>query len=198
MTGATSFPHQRGATTVETPHLVGRIVIGGLLAGAIAGMAMAMWIMIAGATFGHTGFFSPMYLISAPFVGTGDAQRSLAAAGAGDVFVWSTGAALLGAAIHMANSMMFGVVFGAIARVLRLRAVAGVLVGMVYGLVLMVLMDAAVQPATDSLFGGGRYVTHIGSILGWGTWTVGHLIFGGMLGLWVALRPTDVGSDTTS
>lgn len=167
-------------------------IVGGLIAGAIAGMAMAAWTMIAGSTYANTGFFTPMYLIASPFAGTSHAARSLAAANTGDMFFWATGAALLGAAIHMADSMMFGLVFGVLARLARIGRYTAIVAGMIFGLVLMAFMDWIAQPVTDAIFGGGHYVTGIGSILGWGTWTVAHLIFGGMLGLWVALRPRDV------
>lgn len=49
----------------DTGPTVGRTVVGGLLAGALAGMAMAMWTMLAGATFRDFGAFTPMYLIAA-------------------------------------------------------------------------------------------------------------------------------------
>ena len=61
------------------------VVVGGLVAGAVAGMAMAMWTMVAGATFRDTGFFTPMYLIAAAFAGTdGPAAPAAARGRAGD------------------------------------------------------------------------------------------------------------------
>lgn len=182
----------RTASVDTGPRGWGTVVVGGLVAGAIAGMAMAMWTMVAGATFRSTGFFTPMYLIASPFSGTEAAAGSLQAARAGELFFWSTGPGLLGAAIHMANSMMFGVLFGVGARLLRLRRLAGLVTGMAFGVAVMFVMDWLVQPTVAFLFGGGRFVTDVGGILGWGTWTVAHLLFGGMLGLWVALRPDDV------
>jgi hypothetical protein len=168
-----------------------RLIVGGLIAGAIAGMAMAMWTMVAGATFRDFGFFTPMYLLAAPFGGVDEARAALAAA-PGDAFYWATGAALIGAGIHMMNSMVLGVVFGGLARLARLRGLLAVVAGMIFALVVMLVMDWAVQPATEALFGGAPYTTDIPETIGWGTWTVGHLMFGAVLGLWPALRPGDV------
>lgn len=174
-----------------TARQAARIVIGGLIAGAIAGMVMAMWTMIAGATFQDFGFFTPMYLIAAPFAGVEHARAALAAA-PHNAFYWVTSAALIGAGIHMMNSMILGVVFGGLARVARLRGIVAVAAGMVFALIVMVLMYWVVAPATDALFGGAPYATEIPRIVGWGTWSVGHLMFGAVLGLWPALRPADV------
>jgi hypothetical protein len=75
-----------------------RRIVEGALLGAVGGMAMAMWSMIALAATG-AGFFAPVNLIAhsvwhdAPLDGT-----------------FSAGALLLGLVIHMMISMMLGVV----------------------------------------------------------------------------------------
>lgn len=178
-------------STTGTPNRGGRLVVGGLIAGAVAGMAMAVWTMVAGATFRDFGFFTPMYLIAAPFGGVDEVRAALAAAPT-DAFYWATAAALIGAGIHLMNSMVLGVVFGALARVARLRGLVAAAAGMVFGLVVMVIMQWAVQPATEAIFGGAPYTTDIAQVVGWATWPIAHLIFGVVLGLWVALRPGDV------
>ena len=33
----------------------------------------------------------------------------------------------------------------------------------------------------------------MGRLFGWQSWTVGHVVFGAVLGLWPVLRPADVG-----
>lgn len=194
MARTTHVPQRRapapGATS-KTGNGAIRVVVGGLVAGAIAGMAMAMWTMAAGATFRDFGFFTPLYLIAAPFAGVDDVSTALAAAPA-DPFYWATGAALVGAGIHMMNSMVFGVVYAGLARAARLRGVVAIAAGMMFGVVVMLFTDLAVAPAVEALFGGGRFVTGVPEIIGWGTWTVAHLMFGAVLGLWPAVRPGDV------
>ncbi len=118
----------------------GRLVAAGLAAGVVAGMAMAMWVMFAGGTFREFGVFTALYLIAAPFAGVQEVRESLSAADAGNLFWWSTGAALLGAVIHMAWSMMFRVLFGGVARALRLPSSSVILIGMVYGVAVMFVM----------------------------------------------------------
>lgn len=57
------------------------------------------------------------------------------------------------------------------------------------GVAVMLVMNWVAAPVTEALFGGGRFVTDLPGIIGWGTWTVAHLMFGAVLGLWPALRP---------
>lgn len=82
------IPASAAATDRTGPSFV-RTAVGGLVAGAAAGMAMAMWTMLSGATFRDFGAFTPMYLMAAPFGGVDDARQSLAAA-PDDAFFWST------------------------------------------------------------------------------------------------------------
>lgn len=110
------------------------------------------------------------------------------------MFLWSTGPAMVGAAVHMVNSMMLGLVFGVVARLLPLGRLTGLATGMVFGLLVMALTHWLAQPAAAAL-GASELVADIGPIVGWGAWTVAHLLFGGMLGLWVASRPQDVAGD---
>lgn len=88
--------------------------------------------------------------------------------------------------------MMLGVVFAAAVRAARLRGVGGLFAGMVFGLAALVLMTFVTAPGAEALFGGEPFVTEIPDIVGWGTWVVGHLMFGVVLGLWPLLRPGDV------
>lgn len=195
MTLTSTAAHQRTIgtpqATEETPKRPGRVVVGGLVAGALAAMAMAMWTMVAGITFRDFGFFTPIYLMAAPFGGVDEASAALAG-GPADGFYWATGAALIGAGIHAMNSMVLGVVYGALASLARLRGVLSVVAGMIFAVVVMLLMDWAAAPVTEALFGGGRFVTGLPDIIGWGTWTVAHLVFGAVVGgLWPALRSGD-------
>ncbi len=170
--------------TPEPHHPPARPLAGGLAAGLLAGAAMAMFVMIAAATYIGKGFFSPMYMIAAPFAGTDELDRSLAAARAGDQFFFAAGPAILGAAIHMGWSMVWGVAFALLTRRLGLGwAIAGAL-GVAYALVVMVVMAEVALPVTEALFGGAPVVSEIPSRVGWATWVSGHAIFGLVLGLW--------------
>ena len=55
---------------------------------------------------------------------------------------------------------------------------------MVYGLIALLAINFIVVPVTGSV--------DMGRLFGWGTWTVSHLVFGAVLGLWPVLRSADL------
>ncbi len=91
---------------------------------------------------------------------------------------------------HMMNSIIFGLIFLAIAVALKLREVAAVVVGMMCGVVVYAVMNWLVL---RNLLNGTS-----GSFLGanpeW-SWILAHLMFGGVLGLLFAYGPLS-GSET--
>ncbi len=105
-----------------------RLGVIGAIAGAVGGVAMAMFAMIAGATYQGTGFFTPMYHIAVPLIGAETMMTSATKAGAGSVFHFEAGPALLGFAAHILTALVFGVVFGLLFRAVR-AGVVGALVG---------------------------------------------------------------------
>jgi uncharacterized membrane protein YagU involved in acid resistance len=167
----------RSTRNIVTAHTV----IAGAIAGMIAGAVMAMYAMLASATFLDQGFFTPLYYIAAPIVGTSAKVTSLQQG-----VYFSLGAALVGLLVHMMWSAIYGVIFAVIARAARLHGAQAIGVGVVFGLAVELLMSVVVLP----LVGQGGMVSEIGLP----SFTVEHLLFGLTLGAWVALRPQDVHS----
>jgi hypothetical protein len=74
---------------------VGRAVVGGAIAGLIASVLMAMFAMIAAATYQDIGFFTPMYHIASTFI-SGDAMKtSMDRAMQGSDFYFTLGPAVV-------------------------------------------------------------------------------------------------------
>jgi uncharacterized membrane protein YagU involved in acid resistance len=164
----------------------GTRLLGFLIAGAIAGMLggamMAMFTMLATATYLHMGFFTPLYVIASPLSG----PQSMMTAMHGSTFYFALGPALLGLVVHMMWSALWGIIFGLIAYGLHLRGTAAVIGGMVYGVLIMLLMNFVVLPIVGA--------PNLLSLLGGATFIIGHLLFGMVVGLWPVLRPQDVTS----
>jgi hypothetical protein len=157
--------------------------LGFLIAGAIAGMLggamMAMFTMLATATYLHMGFFTPLYVIASPLSG----PQSMMTAMHGGTFYFALGPAILGLVVHMLWSALWGIIFGLIAYGLHLRSAAAVIGGMVYGVLVMLVMSFIVAP----IVGAPNLLT----LLGGTTFIIGHLLFGMVVGLWPVLRPQD-------
>lgn len=85
---------------------------------------------------------------------------------------------------HMMNSIIFGLVFLAVAVALKLRGIAAVVVGMMYGIVVYAVMNWVVLRNLLS----GTSGSFLGANPEW-SWVVAHLMFGGALGLLFAYRP---------
>ncbi len=73
----------------------------GALLGAVAAIVMAMFALIAAATYQSTGFFTPLYHIASSVLDPSTMMRSMQAAGDGDTFVFSAGPAVVGLALHL-------------------------------------------------------------------------------------------------
>jgi uncharacterized membrane protein YagU involved in acid resistance len=158
-----------------------RTIIAGAIAGMVAGAVMAMYAMLASATFLHQGFFTPLYGIASPIVGTSAMATSMQQG-----VYFSLGPALVGLIVHMMWSAMFGVIFALIARAVRLHGALALVAGVTFGLAVQLVMSVIVLP----LVGQGGMAGEIGLP----SFTVEHLLFGLTLGLWVALRPQDIAS----
>lgn len=156
----------------------GSLVIHGAIAGVIAGLVMAMYAMIASATFLGQGFFTPLYGIASPLIGPSAMMTSMKQG-----IYFAIGPALLGLVIHMMWAALYGVIFGLIGWRLHLAGWAAVVGGMAYGVVVMIFMSVVVLP----LVGVGT----MPGMIGWPSFTVEHLTFGLVLGLWPVLRPAD-------
>ncbi|MGH2809225.1 MAG: hypothetical protein ACRDKT_18315 [Actinomycetota bacterium] len=182
------------ATTDKPGRTVGR----GVVAGILAGIAMAMFAMIAGATYQDTGFFTPMYHIAATFIDPIAMEASMKEAMGGNLFYFSAGPAALGMAIHMMTAIAFGVIFALLAIWWNLRGPVASLVGVIYGLGVFALMSFAVLPVVADLFGGGKPISDMPEMVGYTTFGVEHVIFGLVLGLVLAPRPEYAESPRTA
>ena len=128
-------------TTRNRTRLLG-FLIAGAIAGMLGGAMMAMFTMIATATYLHMGFFTPLYVIGSPLSG----PQSMMTAMHGGVFYFAFGPAILGLVVHMMWSALWGIIFGLIAAGLHLRGAAAVIGGMVYGVLIMLVMNFALLP----------------------------------------------------
>ena len=156
----------------------GRFVLTSAIAGIIAGMVMAMYAMVASATFLGQGLFSPLYGIASPLVG----QQALMTSMHQGVY-FTLGPAIVGLIIHMMWSAVYGVVFGLIVRALHIQGAMAVGAGMLYGIVILLVMSFIVLP----IVGAGS----MPAMVGWPSFTIEHLMFGVALGLWPIVRPRD-------
>jgi ABC-type spermidine/putrescine transport system permease subunit II len=138
-------------------------------------MAMAMWTMVASGTWLHYGVFTPLYAIATIFLSPHAQQVSEHAGG----WWWATGPALVGGVIHMVDSMALGAIFAMMVALLRLRGPALLMGAMIYALAAMGILTSV---------GVAIGATNLGTLFHWWVWTVGHLMFGAVLGLWVLMQ----------
>ena len=167
-------------STTERPSII-LILIRGAIYGMVAGLAMAMFAMIASVTYQHHGFFTPLFHISA-LLGSPDAMMaSVSQAMTGHHFWFTAGPAVLGLVIHMVTGAAYGMVFVLIAQ--RLRRSLVIPAGMVYGLAVFVVSSFVGLPVAAKLTGAGPVITNMAKMVGWSTFAVEHLMFGTVLGL---------------
>jgi uncharacterized membrane protein YagU involved in acid resistance len=155
MREASSYPGQHSTT--------GDAAVEGLFSGMIAGIAMVVYLLLAGLTFGE----EPLAMLS-HFGGSGGST------------------ALVGLLLHLGVSGVYGIVFALICQLTARRRgfrptlwLVGV-VGGAYGLILWFLAQSILLPATSSplmAIPGGHLL-------------VAHLIFGIFLGLLTNLDRT--------
>lgn len=170
------------ADTENAGKLVGR----GAVAGIVGGLAMMMFAMMYSLAVGK-GFFTPGYHIASFVVGPQAMMNAMESA-----FYLAPGAFLLGAAIHMMTGALYGVIFALIAWRLRLHGAGAVVVGMLYGLAIVVLMSLVVLPLFPQ-----EEMQNMAAMFGWVPFTVEHAMYGLVLGAWVAWRPEHVAPRTT-
>jgi hypothetical protein len=173
------IPPPQPRKQVNCMNTTSRLLIAGAIAGMVAGVMMAMYAMIASATFLGQGIFTPLYGIASPLLGPGSMMQSMKLG-----LYWTTGPALLGLLIHMLWAALFGMVFALLVSFLRVQGMMVLVAGLIYGLVVLLLMSFVVLPIVGA---GG-----MPSTVGWPSFVVEHLIFGMVLGLWPLARPADV------
>lgn len=145
----------------------------GATSGLVAGMVMALWMMAVMAAFG-AGMLAPLNVIAHVVV------RDVPLDG---TFDWT--GLLVGGAVHLALSMLFGALFGmALRRPPRYRSLQGkalVFAGFLFGLLLWLVGHVLLWPLID--LAGARAFTPWVSFFG-------HVLYGTALGIgvWSATR----------
>jgi hypothetical protein len=175
-----------------------RAAVIGLVAGLIGAMAMAIFAMTAAVTYQDTGFFTPLYHIGSAF-GSGESadamSTSMNQATGSDLFYFTAGPAALGTGIHLITGAGWGLLFGLLVRAMRITRSAVVPVGVVFGILAMLVMSFGLLPAVAGLFDSGPAIRDMPSLVGWGTFSIEHAIFGlvlGLVGLAIASRSATI------
>lgn len=161
-------------------HQLFQILLRGVIVGLIGGVLMAMFAMIASATYLHMGFFTPLYAIAVPLIG----QHPLLTSMTDGVFYLALGPVLLGLMVHLLWSVLWGLIFGLLARRLHLTGGTAIISGLVYGVLIMMVMIFLVLPVV-----GASYLLQL--LGGWAfSLTIANALFYGVsLGLWPVLQP---------
>ncbi len=169
----------------------------GIIGGAIGAAVMGLFAMIAAATYQGTGFFTPMYHIASTFIEPQAMMTSMEQAGADQLFYFAAGPALLGMIVHLATGAIYGALFALIVRSARWSGGAIVATGAVFGIAAMLFSSLVGLPLAASIFGGGEPIAEMPTMVGWTTFTIEHLLYGVVLGLWLARRQNGATGATT-
>jgi hypothetical protein len=147
----------------------GEVAEWGAISGVIAGIAMAMLLLIVNLARG-VGVWRPLYLFAATF------NPSWARASG-----FELAPLLVGMLLHLIVSTLFGAIFAVLVRFVLPTAVSltvAAILGLLWGLALLVVMTFAITPGADPAL--VRAVMHDGGAFIW--WVVAHLLYGGVLG----------------
>ena len=157
---STLQPEQIQTPRLNTDSLIVRL-INGAAVGAVAGVAMAGWAMVTSLVAG-TGFLKPVQLIAATFFGE-------------DALTLTPLVFVSGLMLHMATSMMLGAMLGPVLSRPMSLWTSG-LIGILWGVVAWAAFTFVIMPQ-------GNVVMHLATDKTPVTWFIGHVIFGGVLGL---------------
>jgi hypothetical protein len=146
---------------------------------------MGLFMAVASATWGHTGFFTPFYRIAA-VLDPAAYDISLEQAATGSRFWFEPQTALPGACVHLGLAAFFGMLFGLLWRGDR-RPGATVPAAVAWGLVVAAVMVPVLRFCGQAV-GGGGLIADAPSSIGWATYVAMHLVYGLALGVIVALR----------
>ncbi len=173
---------------IDRAAAVKRGVLVGVVGGALGAAAMAMYAMVVSAAVKDVGFFTPLYHIASAIIAPKAMMTSMAEAGDGNSAFFTGGPAAVGLVVHMMVGVGAGAVFGALVGWFRPGRALTVVAGAIYGLLVMVGSAFVGLPIVANLFGGGKAVSEMATMVGWGTFTVEHLIFGLVLGVVVGAK----------
>ena len=168
-----------------TEHGAGMVwtLVQGAVAGALASLAMAIFAMVAAATYQGSGFFTPLYHIASTFLSPSNMMTSMQQAGSGQTFYFLAGPAIVGALVHMMVGAMYGAIFGLSTRLLHLSGSRLILAGVAYGLVVFAVSAWIALPVAAAVFSSGDQITNMASMAGYPTFIIQHIIFGFTAGL---------------
>jgi hypothetical protein len=164
------------------------LVLAGVGVGILGAAVMAIFAMVASATYHGTGFFTPMYHIAASILSPEAMMASAAEAQAGNAFYFVPIPGLVGLLLHMSVGAVFGAIFPLVGRVLGVHGRAWVGLGIVYGIAVLLVMSFVGLPVAAALFGGGDPIANMPAMAGWWTFGIEHVLFGLVLGLVFAVR----------
>ncbi|MGI8408024.1 MAG: hypothetical protein ACR2L3_05895 [Actinomycetota bacterium] len=163
---------------------IGAVIKQGAVWGVIAAAVMAMYAMVAGATYLNAGFFTPLYHIASSVIPPDTMMTSMKSSMENqNIFHFVLGPAMVGMMIHLTTGAIFGIVFALIARAARLSGVVTMAIGAAFGIAAMFFSSFVGLPAAAALFGGGDPIADMPKVVGWTTFTIEHVIFGMVLGL---------------
>jgi hypothetical protein len=152
----------------------GRYAVGGIVAGLVGALAMAIYTMTNEFLSGHS-IFTPMYMPATPLVGMGPMERGM---GGGALYL-EPFPAILGMVVHFLWAAFWGLLFAAVLWLTRATGWAGFGLGIVWGYVAGTIMSALVLPAV----GMGPMWEQPGLMV----FALDHLAFGLPLALWALL-----------
>lgn len=162
---------------------VGAAVRTGALWGIIAAAVMAMFAMVAGATYLGSGFFTPLYHIASSVIEPTAMMTSMENAMAGETnFYFAFGPAAVGMMVHFMTGAIYGILFALVARALRLSGGAAIAAGAAFGVGVLLFSSFVGLPVAAAVFGGGDPIADMPKMVGWTTFTVEHVMYGIVLG----------------
>ncbi|MDQ3954012.1 MAG: hypothetical protein M3285_00485 [Actinomycetota bacterium] len=183
-----------GRRLVEERGDLGAAVRTGALWGIVAAAVMAMYAMVAGATYLDSGFFTPLYHIASSVIEPNAMMTSMQNAMEDRTsFHFALGPAVVGMVIHFVTGSIYGVVFALVARALRLSGGAAVAAGAGFGIGVLLFSSFVGLPVAAALFDGGDPIADMPEMVGWTTFTIEHVMFGAVLGAgWFSFTRRDV------
>ncbi len=139
---------------------------------------MIVYAMFASLTILDQGVCTPLYSIASPLIGKRPMMMSMQ-----QHLYFNLGPVCLGLVIHLLWAALYGIIFSLLIRDFQLRGAKAVMSGLLYSVLVMLFMSFVVLPIVG--------ISGMPTMVGWPSFTVEHLLFGLMLGLWPMLRPQE-------
>ena len=175
-------------TEADISTSVSRAISVGITAGVIGSLAMAMYAMVISGSIKHAGYFTPIYHIASSMISDKAMETSLLGPLKGQNFFFDFGPAIEGVIIHLTVGAIAGAIFGILISKIHASREFTVVAGTMFGLLVLVVNGFVGLPIAAHLFGGGKPISDMANIVGWGNFAGEHAIFGMMLGIVVAVK----------